>query len=63
MNKMTLKIREIKGVIFLEERNFHLVLIIEIHKLLNITKAIQKLVLPKILKNDFIIKHFYINNL
>jgi hypothetical protein len=63
MNKMTLKIREIKMVIFLEERNFHLVLIIEIHKLLNIIKAIQKLVLLKILKNDFIINHFYINNL
>jgi hypothetical protein len=63
MNKMTLKIREIKRVIFLEERNFHLVLIIEIHKLLNIIKAIQKLVLLKILKNDFIINYFYINNL
>jgi len=48
---MTQKTLEIKETNFLEERNFHLVQIVETRKLPSIIRAIHKPVLLK--KNDF----------
>jgi len=52
MNKMNQKTPEIKEMNSLEERNFHSVQIIEIHKYPSIIRVIQRPVLLKILKND-----------
>ena len=64
MNKMTQKTQEIEGMNFLGEKSFHLVQIIEIRRLHSIIRAILKLVLLKILRNnDFIFYPYYLINL